>query len=195
MRADTLLLWLVLVYIGPSPTVEKTDERENAKQLTLAPTTSAIGPCPTIIQIKIGRPGTDSLPSRFAPPDYLLLPLCIVKLSWQNFSAVRHILLLLGRFVYFTFLFLQTGQIYYKCNYGDIVIISVSSCFCMGPLPSDGIGRIIKILEKELTHLKNWDHFFPNNYDISEHMYTKELIRCLSFDLNYTSKAYPNILH
>lgn len=65
----------------------------------------------------------------------------------------------------------------------------------MGPLPSDGIGKIIKILEKELMHLKNWDHFFPNNYDISENMYTKELIRCLSSDLNYTSKAYPNILH
>ena len=34
-----------------------------------APTASAIGPCPTVIQI-VGRPGTGSLPSTIAPPDY-----------------------------------------------------------------------------------------------------------------------------
>ena len=33
-----------------------------------APTESAIGPCPTEIQI-VGRPGTGSLPSTIAPPD------------------------------------------------------------------------------------------------------------------------------
>ena len=33
-----------------------------------APTASAIGPCPTEIQI-VGRPGTGSLPSTIAPPD------------------------------------------------------------------------------------------------------------------------------
>ena len=34
-----------------------------------APTTSAVGPCPTEIQI-VGRPGTGSLPSTIAPPDH-----------------------------------------------------------------------------------------------------------------------------
>ena len=34
-----------------------------------APTASAIGPCPTIIQI-IGRPGPGSLPRTIAPPDH-----------------------------------------------------------------------------------------------------------------------------
>ena len=34
-----------------------------------APTASAIGPCPTIIQ-NVGRPGTGSLPRTFAPPDH-----------------------------------------------------------------------------------------------------------------------------
>ena len=37
-----------------------------------APTASAIGPCPTVIKI-VGRPGTGSLPSTFAPPDHPLL--------------------------------------------------------------------------------------------------------------------------
>ena len=36
-----------------------------------APTASAVGPCPTIIQI-VGRPGTGSLPSTSAPPDHPL---------------------------------------------------------------------------------------------------------------------------
>ena len=34
-----------------------------------APTASAAGPCPTVIQI-VGRPGTGSLPSTIAPPDH-----------------------------------------------------------------------------------------------------------------------------
>ena len=34
-----------------------------------APTASAAGPCPTIIQI-VGRPGTGSLPRAIAPPDH-----------------------------------------------------------------------------------------------------------------------------
>ena len=33
-----------------------------------APTASAIGPCPTVIQI-VGRPDAGSLPSTIAPPD------------------------------------------------------------------------------------------------------------------------------
>ena len=43
-----------------------------------APTASAIGPCPTIIQI-VGRPGTGSLPRTIAPPDH---PLKIVGKVW-----------------------------------------------------------------------------------------------------------------
>ena len=39
------------------------------KQPPPAPTTSAVGPCPTVIQI-VGRPDTGSLPSAIAPPDH-----------------------------------------------------------------------------------------------------------------------------
>ena len=39
-----------------------------SKQPVPAPTASAIGPCPTIIQI-VRRPGTGSLSRTFAPPD------------------------------------------------------------------------------------------------------------------------------
>ena len=39
------------------------------KQPPAAPTASAVGPCPTVIQI-VGRPGTGSLPSTLAPPDH-----------------------------------------------------------------------------------------------------------------------------
>ena len=34
-----------------------------------APTASAVGPYPTVIQI-VGRPGTGSLPNTIAPPDH-----------------------------------------------------------------------------------------------------------------------------
>ena len=44
-----------------------------SKQPPPAPTTSAIGPCPTIIKI-VGRPGTGSLPRTIAPPDH---PVCV----------------------------------------------------------------------------------------------------------------------
>ena len=37
-----------------------------SKQPPPAPATSAVGPCPTVIQI-VGRPGTGSLPSTIAP--------------------------------------------------------------------------------------------------------------------------------
>ena len=40
-----------------------------SKKTPPAPTASAAGPCPTVIQI-VGRPGTGSLPSTFAPPDH-----------------------------------------------------------------------------------------------------------------------------
>ena len=42
-----------------------------SKQPPPAPTASAVGPCPTVIQIA-GRPGTGSLPSTIAPPDHSL---------------------------------------------------------------------------------------------------------------------------
>ena len=42
-----------------------------SKQPPPAPTSSAVGPCPTVIQI-VGRPGTGSLPSTIAPPDHPL---------------------------------------------------------------------------------------------------------------------------
>ena len=45
------------------------DERKMSKQPPPAPTASAVGPCPTIIQI-VGRPGTGSLPRTIAPPDH-----------------------------------------------------------------------------------------------------------------------------
>ena len=40
-----------------------------SKQPPPAPTASAVGPCPTVIQI-VGRPSTGSLPSTIAPPDH-----------------------------------------------------------------------------------------------------------------------------
>ena len=39
------------------------------KQTPPAPTASAVGPCPTVIQI-VGRPGPGSLPGTIAPPDH-----------------------------------------------------------------------------------------------------------------------------
>ena len=42
-----------------------------SKQPPPAPTASTIGPWPTFIQI-VGRPGTGSLPSTTAPPDWLV---------------------------------------------------------------------------------------------------------------------------
>ena len=50
---------------------EKTEESKNSEQPPPAPTTSAIGPCPTMIRIA-GRPGTGSLLRTSAPPDHLL---------------------------------------------------------------------------------------------------------------------------
>ena len=55
-----------------------------SKQPPPAPTASAIGPCPTVIQI-VGRPGTGSLPSTVAPPDHPLRRLGLsagIFLTW-----------------------------------------------------------------------------------------------------------------
>ena len=42
-----------------------------SKQPPPAPSASAVGPCPTVIQI-VGRSGTGSLPSTIASPDHPL---------------------------------------------------------------------------------------------------------------------------
>ena len=42
-----------------------------SKQPSPAPTSSAVDPCPTVIQI-VGRPDTGRLPSTIAPPDHPL---------------------------------------------------------------------------------------------------------------------------
>ena len=46
---------------------ERIDEKKMSKPPPPAPTASAIGPYPTVIEI-VGRPGTGSLPSTIAPP-------------------------------------------------------------------------------------------------------------------------------
>ena len=67
-------LWdSISVYIGPSPKEREKEERKDRGEEKCpnnplpAPTASAIGPCPTIIQI-VGRPGTGSLHRTIAPP-------------------------------------------------------------------------------------------------------------------------------
>ena len=69
-------LWdSISVYIQPSPKEREKEERKDRWEYKCpnkpppAPTASAVGPCPTEIQI-VGRPGTGSLPSTIAPPDY-----------------------------------------------------------------------------------------------------------------------------
>ena len=49
---------------------EKTNERKMSEQPPTAHTASAKGPCPIISKL-VGRPGTEGLPSTFAPPDHL----------------------------------------------------------------------------------------------------------------------------
>ena len=58
-----------------------------SKQPQPAPTASAVGPCPTEIQI-VGRPGTRSLPSTIAPPDH---PLIIPKKHELNLPRMCRI--------------------------------------------------------------------------------------------------------
>ena len=69
-------LWdSISVYIGPSPRERKKEEKWQTRERNVqnkpppAPTASAVGPCPTVVQI-VGRPGTGSLPSTIAPPDH-----------------------------------------------------------------------------------------------------------------------------
>ena len=48
---------------------ERIDESKNVQTTSPAPTASAVGPCPTVVQI-VGRPSTGSSPSNIAPPDH-----------------------------------------------------------------------------------------------------------------------------
>ena len=66
-----------------------------SKQPLPAPTASAVGPCPTVIQI-VGRTGTGSLPSTIAPPDHpQKVPFALVQNVWEhhrqtlNIGAIR----------------------------------------------------------------------------------------------------------
>ena len=65
-----------------------------SKQPQPAPTASAVGPCPTVIQI-VGRPGTGSLPSTIAPPDHpdfsgtVPCSFCCIRLFVHMFYASR----------------------------------------------------------------------------------------------------------
>ena len=62
-----------------------------SKQPQPAPTASAVGPCPTVIKI-VGRPGTGSLPSTFAPPDHPLSYVCVAYLNDNSFLYFLHYL-------------------------------------------------------------------------------------------------------
>ena len=55
-----------------------------SKQPPPTPTASAVGPCPTVIQI-VGRPGTGSLPSTIAPPDH---PLNMMYFGLNSFLKI-----------------------------------------------------------------------------------------------------------
>ena len=62
------------LYRAVSQRVGERGEKEQmrvkmSKQPPPAHTASAVGPCPTVIQI-VGRPGTGSLPSTIEPPDH-----------------------------------------------------------------------------------------------------------------------------
>ena len=48
---------------------ERIDESKNVQTTPPAPTASAVGPYPTVIQI-VGRPDTGCLPTTIAPPDH-----------------------------------------------------------------------------------------------------------------------------
>ena len=63
---------------------EMIDERKNVQTTPTAPSASAIGLCPTNIKI-VGRPGTGSLPSTFAPPLLVRKYDCFTQ---DNLSAI-----------------------------------------------------------------------------------------------------------
>ena len=93
-------LWdSISVYIGPPPKErgrkrrERIDESKNPpppkkKKNPPAPTVSAVGPCPTVIQI-VWRPGTGSLPSTIAPPPLLWSP-AGSHWHWTGYSGLSN---------------------------------------------------------------------------------------------------------
>ena len=90
----------ISVYIGPSPKEREKEEKgqmrvKMSKPPPPAPTASAIGPCPTVINV-VGRPGTRSLPSTIAPPDHPPNQLSFV--SWPGSGVRRFLQWLLGSF-------------------------------------------------------------------------------------------------
>ena len=86
-----------------------------SKQPPPAPTASALGPCPTIIQI-VGRPGTENLPRTSAPPDHPYkinesLFVCVCergrKIKSNNHRGTRFLLLYLVSLTHlFSFLYM-----------------------------------------------------------------------------------------
>ena len=76
-----------------------------SKQPPPAPTASAVGPCPTVIQI-VGRPGTGSLPRTIAPPDHPFTgkyykDIVLKKLKKKTIIRNDAILLVLNIFVFY----------------------------------------------------------------------------------------------
>ena len=68
---------------------ERTDESKMSKQPPPAPTASAVGPCPTVIQI-IGHPGTGSLHSTIAPPEHPLLTSYILNFNFKSNIIIQN---------------------------------------------------------------------------------------------------------
>ena len=58
-----------------------------SKQPPPAPSASAVGPCPTVIQI-VGSPGTGSLPSTIAPPDH---PPILKGMKYKDQRVLLHL--------------------------------------------------------------------------------------------------------
>ena len=67
LRQYFSLYWAISQRGGKEERKDK--ESKNVQTTPPAPTASAVGPCPNVIQI-VGRPGTGSLPSTIAPPDH-----------------------------------------------------------------------------------------------------------------------------
>ena len=81
-----------------------------SKQPPSAPAASAVGPCPTVIQI-VGRPGTGSLPSTIAPPDHPLL-----KIKYLYFYIFFYVFYLNSYLQHITHTFISVNHII--CNIG-----------------------------------------------------------------------------
>ena len=75
---------------------QRVDESINVQTTpTRAPNASAVGTCPTVIQI-VGRPGTGSLPSTIAPPDHPHRKTGSLYLTMPEAGATKSRILILG---------------------------------------------------------------------------------------------------